>query len=68
LTLPAKLAETFSALFPGLTADVLSVVNRVLPPPGGIGPDRAEGRHSESRFSPSALTALSDRAAARNNE
>jgi NAD(P)-dependent dehydrogenase (short-subunit alcohol dehydrogenase family) len=68
LTIPAKLADAFSAALPGLTADLLSAVNRLLPGPGGIGPARAEGRHSESRWSPSALTVLSDSAAARHNE
>jgi NAD(P)-dependent dehydrogenase (short-subunit alcohol dehydrogenase family) len=68
LTLPAKLAVAFHGLFPGLTADFLGLVNRFLPGPGGIGTERARGKDSESAVSPSVLTALNERAAARNNE
>lgn len=68
LTLPAKIADTINALFPGLTADVLGVAHAFLPDPGGIGRERREGRDSESWVSPSLATALSDRAAEENNE
>lgn len=68
LTLPAKIAAVSQSLFPGLTSDVLSLVNRLLPGPGGIGRARAEGRESQSALSPSLLTALGDAAAARNNQ
>jgi short-subunit dehydrogenase len=68
LTLPARLAVLFHGMFPGLTADFLSVVNRLLPGPGGIGTSRALGKDSESALAPSWLTALSDEAARRNNE
>jgi NAD(P)-dependent dehydrogenase (short-subunit alcohol dehydrogenase family) len=68
LSVPAKLAETFHALFPGLTADLLGMVNRLLPSAGGIGKANARGSESESWLAPSPLTALSDRAAVRNNE
>jgi NAD(P)-dependent dehydrogenase (short-subunit alcohol dehydrogenase family) len=68
LSIPAKLAETFHALFPGLTADLLGIVNRLLPSAGGIGKANACGAESQSWFAPSPLTALSDRAAVRNNE
>ena len=43
LTLPANLAARFHGLFPGTTADILSVVNRVLPQSDGAGKDRARG-------------------------
>jgi hypothetical protein len=43
-------------------------VNRLLPGPGGIGEASARGYESESDLAPSWLTALSDRAAMRNNE
>ncbi|HZS05747.1 MAG TPA: SDR family oxidoreductase [Blastocatellia bacterium] len=66
--LQAKLAATFDALFPELTADLLGLVNRLLPAPGGIGTGRAKGRESETQLSPSWLTALGDQAARRNNE
>jgi short-subunit dehydrogenase len=68
LSIQAQLAVTFHSLFPGLTADLLGVVNRLLPGPGGIGTNRAKGSESESLLSPSWLTMLGDMAAARNNE
>jgi short-subunit dehydrogenase len=68
LSLPAKVAVWFHGVFPGLTADVLGQVNRLLPGPGGIGTHSAKGGESLSALSPSWLTTLSDRAARRNNE
>jgi len=69
LSLPAKLATVFHGLFPGLTADLLSLVHQyVLPAPGGIGAMRVAGKDSQSRLSPSWATTLSERAAQRNNE
>jgi NAD(P)-dependent dehydrogenase (short-subunit alcohol dehydrogenase family) len=68
LGLPAQVATRVQGLFPGLTADVLGLVNRLLPAPGGIGTDSAKGIESGSRLAPSALTAASDRASLRNNE
>jgi NAD(P)-dependent dehydrogenase (short-subunit alcohol dehydrogenase family) len=68
LSLPAKCAVLFHGLFPGLTADLLGLVNRALPGPGGIGQRRATGKDSESSWSPSWWTRLSDQAAQRNNE
>ncbi len=68
LTVPTKLAVWFHGLFPGLTADILGLVNRFLPAPGGIGTRRVTGRQSASDAAPSWLTTLSDRAAERNNE
>jgi short-subunit dehydrogenase len=68
LTIQAKIADTFHALFPGLTSDLMSIVNRLLPGPGGIGTDRAKGKESHSALSPSILTTLSDQAAKNNNE
>jgi short-subunit dehydrogenase len=68
LSLPAKCAVTFHGLFPGLTSDLLGVVNRLLPGPGGVGQARAAGKDSMSSWSPSWLTTLTERAAERNNE
>jgi len=69
LSMQAVLAVKFQALFPELTSDLLGLVNKLLlPAPGGIGKRRAKGKDSESKLSPSVLTALSDRAAVRNNE
>jgi NAD(P)-dependent dehydrogenase (short-subunit alcohol dehydrogenase family) len=68
LSLPAQIGDKFHALFPGLTADLLSWLNRFLPEADGIGSDRAKGKDSYSSLSPSLLTTLSDRAAQQNNE
>ena len=68
ITTQAQLAVKFRALFPEATADVLAVVNRLLPGPGGIGRARARGKESESSLAPSVLTALTESAARRNNE
>jgi short-subunit dehydrogenase len=68
LSLPAKIAVTLHSLFPGVTTDILGLVNRLLPAPGGIGAQRAQGFESESSLSPSPLTALGDKAALQNNQ
>jgi NAD(P)-dependent dehydrogenase (short-subunit alcohol dehydrogenase family) len=68
ITTQAQLAVKFRALFPEATADILSVVNRLLPAPGGIGRRRAKGKESESALAPSVLTTLTEWAARRNNE
>lgn len=64
----AQAAVKFRALFPEATADILAVVNRLLPGPGGIGRARAKGKESESSLAPSVLTTLTESAARRNNE
>jgi short-subunit dehydrogenase len=68
LTLPAMVAVRFHGLFPGLTTDLLGLVNRLLPGPGGIGTRSARGRDSTSALSPSWATTLTEEAARRNNE
>lgn len=68
LGVPYQLASAFHGLFPGLTADLLGLVNRLLPGLGGIGADSAKGHDSESWASPSLLTSLTDKAAMRNNQ
>jgi short-subunit dehydrogenase len=68
ITTQAVLAVKFRQLFPEATADMLALAARLLPGPGGIGRQRAKGKDSESALAPSVLTALSDRAAVRNNE
>jgi NAD(P)-dependent dehydrogenase (short-subunit alcohol dehydrogenase family) len=66
--LPAKLAVLTNAVAPDLLLGVSSLVNRlVLPEPGGIGAERRKGHQSRGKL-PDAVTALPDRAAARNNE
>jgi hypothetical protein len=61
----AKLA---AELFPALTNEVLAVINRFLPSPGGIGRRTAFGYESQSSASPSMLTAMNEQAAAANNQ
>jgi NAD(P)-dependent dehydrogenase (short-subunit alcohol dehydrogenase family) len=68
LSAPARAAALFHGIFPGLTADLLGWVNRLLPGPGGIGSHRARGRDSESAWTESVLTRSTALAAARNNE
>ena len=68
LSLPARMIATLQSLFPNLTTDLLGLANRLLPAPGGIGEQHAQGYESESALSPSILTALGDKAAVRNNE
>jgi NAD(P)-dependent dehydrogenase (short-subunit alcohol dehydrogenase family) len=69
LSVPAKLGATTSALFPGLTADLMALVDRYLPdasPPVARHP--VKGKASESEWAPSRLTHLGDRAAERQNQ
>lgn len=68
VSLPFKIAARVHGLFPGTTANILGMVNRVLPEPGGIGTRRAPGRASQSVISESFLTRLNRWAAQRNNE
>ena len=68
-TLPAHLATPLHAFFPGLTADVLGLMNRfLLPRAPAEGADSARGRESRSRWAPSLLTRLGDRAARELNQ
>lgn len=68
LSVPAKVATMVHGAFPEVTVDVLGVVNRLLPPPGGIGTDVRTGKQSASKASPSWVTALNERAAQQNNQ
>lgn len=68
LTIPAQVAVRFHSLFPGGTADLLGIVNRILPKPGGIGRERLTGGESKSNLSPSIVTALNERAARNYNQ
>lgn len=64
----ARLAHLFASIFPNLYAQSAALAGRLLPAPGGIGAAEARGYESTSPASPSLLTALSERAAERNNE
>lgn len=71
LSTQAVVAIRFRQLFPELFADMSGLVNMLLPGARGedsIGARRAKGKESESDWSPSALTALTESAAERNNE
>lgn len=68
ITIQAKMAVLFDALFPELTAELMGVVNEFLPEAGGIGTRTAKGRDSTSSWSPSWLTRLTEDAAMKNNE
>ena len=68
LSVPAKLAVTLNALFPGLSADALAVVNRLLPSAQHASTEAHLGKESYSAISPSPITVLNERAARRNNE
>src|SRR5262249_14903729 len=64
----AKLAAMAEAIAPELSAGLLSLINRLLPAPGGVGSERIKGSESQSSLSPSWLTLLGDRAARQYNE
>jgi NAD(P)-dependent dehydrogenase (short-subunit alcohol dehydrogenase family) len=66
--IPARVAAVVNAVAPGLTADALSLVNRVLPGPGRNPTGRYKGAESQSWLSPSWLTRLGDRAARKYNQ
>lgn len=68
LTAPAKLATKIHGLFPGTTATLLGIMNRLLPSPGGIGTGTRAGEQSFSKVSPSWVTTLNERAAQKYNQ
>ncbi|MFN7139694.1 MAG: SDR family NAD(P)-dependent oxidoreductase [Limisphaerales bacterium] len=69
LSLPAKAAVLFSELLPGVTARISAGVNCALPENApGEGKELHTGWESQSRFAPSLLTHLSEKAAVRNNQ
>jgi NAD(P)-dependent dehydrogenase (short-subunit alcohol dehydrogenase family) len=68
ISAPAKLAVMLNTLAPELTAEVLAAVNRLLPGMSAGGSETKKGYESESAWSPSWLTFLTEQAAQRNNE
>ena len=64
----ANLVVAAHGVAPGVTLGFHGGVDRLLPAPGGIGAESRSGAESASAWSPSWITALSERAAARNNE
>ncbi|MGC3965945.1 MAG: hypothetical protein QM775_00820 [Pirellulales bacterium] len=63
-----NLAAAMQTIAPNISAELTSLMNRMLPTMGGIGQASARGYQSRSRWSPSLLTTLGDQAAVRNNE
>ena len=68
ISIQAEILAKMNALLPELTADILGLVNRLLPSAGGIGEKRASGLESNSNAAPKILTANIDAASAANNE
>lgn len=68
ISVPAKIAVLFDALFPEVMSQMLALGNQLLPEAGGVGTERKKGRESMSAWSPSWLTTLNEKAAVRNNE
>ena len=68
ISVPAKVAVLFDALFPEMTSQLLALGNQLLPSAGGVGTQTKKGRDSASALSPSWLTSLNEEAALRNNE
>jgi hypothetical protein len=66
---PARMAIMASAVMPNATAGVMSITNRFLPSPAKEnGNERRPGWQSSTRWAPSVLTRLTEKAAAENNE
>jgi short-subunit dehydrogenase len=65
---PAKFALKVNALFPGMTSDILSIVNELLPSADPSQKKIRTGSQSFSEVSPSWVTSLNERAAESNNE
>ena len=68
LGVPARLGALVHGIFPGLTADLWSVANRLLPREGGIGKANAPGMASQTPLTRSWITKSLQTAALRNNE
>jgi len=68
ISIQAEFAAKMNNLFPELTAEILTLINQILPSPGGIGKSLAKGKDSESWISPSFLTTLADHQIDKNNE
>ena len=69
LSLPARVGAMAHALFPGVSAELLALIDRWLPQaPASVPPAPVEGWQSTSAWSPSWLTRLGDRAAERHNQ
>ena len=66
---PARVAIAAAAVAPNTVATAMDLTNRLMPSANGEGEGRSySGWQSTSRWAPSALTRLSERSAAANNE
>jgi short-subunit dehydrogenase len=63
-----RVAAIANAVAPGLTGNLLSIIDRLLPGAGGHPGTRRKGAESQSWLSPSWLTHLGDRAARKYNQ
>lgn len=69
ISIQAKTLAWLDAMAPGLVASAMATANRVLPGAAGAkGNEEHAGHDSRSRWMPSLVTRLADRAAERNNE
>ncbi len=68
ISLQAQILARFHGLFPGLTTDIMGVVNRFLPSGEGAGIAAHSGRESETAITQSFLTILGQRASCTYNE
>jgi NAD(P)-dependent dehydrogenase (short-subunit alcohol dehydrogenase family) len=68
LTPAARAALLMNAVAPGAMRLAMALANAMLPGPAGGNGESRSGWNSMSRFVPSPLTMLADRATARNNE
>jgi NAD(P)-dependent dehydrogenase (short-subunit alcohol dehydrogenase family) len=68
LSVPAMAAIKFDALFPGITSDLLGLVNQLLPSADNADKTSKVGKESFSDLSPSWVTTLNERAATSNNQ
>jgi len=68
LSAPAIGAVKFHGMFPGITADLLGIINQLLPSADSADKTAKTGKESFSDVSPSWVTTLNERAAATNNQ
>jgi NAD(P)-dependent dehydrogenase (short-subunit alcohol dehydrogenase family) len=68
ITVQAKMAILARTLAPELFAEIMTMINRLLPGPAPDGDEAQPGRQNESEWAPSALTRGTYEAAERNNE
>ncbi len=68
ISIQAQILARFHSLFPGLTADIMGIVNRFLPSGDGAGISAHRGSESETAITQSFLTLLGQRASRTYNE